>query len=76
MFSEFFNRLNELEIGDSIIIEKGEQIYTYTVSEVFVVKPDETWVLDQTPDAQITLVTCTPIRIGSHRLIVKGVLNA
>lgn len=74
-FGQFFNRLDELEIGDRLLVERNEQVYTYTVTEIFVVEPEETWVLDQTADAQITLITCTPIRIATHRLIVKGILE-
>lgn len=39
-----------------------------------VVSPENTWVLNQTSDAQITMITCTPIGTYTHRLIVKGVL--
>ncbi len=72
---EFFNRLDELEIGDPLIVEQYDEVFTYTVSEILVVLPEDTWVLDPTADAQITLVTCTPIRVATHRLIVKGVLE-
>ncbi len=74
-FGEFFNRLDELAAGDSILVDRGGQAYTYTVTETFVVEPQEIWVLDPSEDAQITLITCTPVRIATHRLIVKGTLN-
>lgn len=73
-FGQFFNRLDELEINDKIIIESKGNTYKYIVTESKVVKPEEVSVLDQREDSQITLITCTPIRIGSHRLVVKGVL--
>lgn len=72
---QFFNRLDELEIGDPLIVEYAGQTFTYAVSEILVVEPSDTWVLDSTPDAQITLVTCTPLLAATHRLIVKGVLQ-
>ncbi len=74
-FGQFFNRLDELEAGDSLIVERDDKSYTYKVSEIMVVEPEDVWVLDKTEDAQITLVTCTPIRVATHRLIVKGVLE-
>ncbi len=75
-YAEFFNRLDEIEKGDLIMVESEKQTYTYTVTEKFVVEPEDTWVLDSGDDAEITLITCTPIRIATHRLIVKGILTA
>ena len=74
-YGQFFNRLDELKKGDELIVKRGKSSYTYTVAETFVVEPEDTWVLNPTPDATITLVTCTPIRIATHRLIVKGILK-
>ena len=73
-FGQFFNRLDELEKNDEIIIESKGNTYKYIVTETKVVKPEEVSVLDQSEDSQITLITCTPIRVGSHRLVIKGVL--
>lgn len=71
---QFFNRLGEIEVGDEIIIQRNAQEYVYWVTQTFVVTPDQTSVLDVTPEAQITLVTCAPPRRSTHRLIVKGML--
>ena len=75
-YAEFFNRLDEIEKGDLIMVQSEQKTYTYTVMEKFVVEPEDTWVLDSGDDAEITLITCTPIRIATHRLIVKGILTA
>ncbi len=74
-YGQFFNRLDELEKGDSIGIKSGTKTYEYIVTEKIVVKPEDTWVLKTTAKPIITLITCTPIRIATHRLVVKGVLN-
>lgn len=74
-YGEFFNRLDELEIGDKIIVETNAGKYEYYVYEKKVVEPTEVSVLDNTKAATITLVTCTPIRIATHRLIIKGKLQ-
>jgi sortase A len=73
-YGKFFNKLDELEMGDKVIIKKDANTYTYEVTNSFVVSPEDTWVLKQTSDAQITMITCTPIGTYTHRLIVKGVL--
>ncbi len=75
VYGHYFRKLNELKTGDEVIIKKDLNIYTYIVTESFVVKPEETWVLDQSKEAYITMITCTPIGTYTHRLIVKGVLK-
>ena len=74
VYGHFFRNIGKLEADDQIIITKGTDVYTYSVTESFVVKPEEVWVLEQTEDATITLITCTPIGTYTDRLIVKGVL--
>nr|WP_312578690.1 class D sortase [Sedimentibacter sp.] len=73
-YGKFFKKLDELEIGDEVIVKKDTNTYTYVVTNSFVVSPEDTWVLRQTSDAQITMITCTPIGTYTHRLVVKGVL--
>lgn len=74
-YSEYFNRLNEVTSGDEIIIRTKKGEYKYKVYNSFVVEPSQVSVLNPTKDATLTLVTCTPIRIASHRLIVKARLE-
>lgn len=73
-YNKYFNRLDELQEGDEITIKSKKGEYTYKVYEKKVVEPTEVSVLNKTEDATITLVTCTPIRIATHRLIIKGKL--
>jgi sortase A len=75
-YNQYFNRLDELEVGDKIIATTMDGEFVYEVYESKVVKPEEVSVLDNTKDAEITLVTCTPIRVATYRLIVKGRLMA
>ena len=73
-YAEYFNRLNEINVGDAIIVKSKGSTFTYKVSKTEVVEPSQVSVLDQSKDATITLVTCTPIRVGTQRLIIKGTL--
>ena len=72
-YGEFFNRLDEIEENDEIIVEYNGKEFKYKVTEIKVVKPEEVYVLNQSEEEEITLITCTPIRVGSHRLIIKGI---
>ncbi|MEK6264212.1 MAG: class D sortase [Clostridium sp.] len=71
-YNQYFNRLDELYVGDTIIVTTKDGEFEYEVYESKVVEPEEISVLDNTKGAEITLVTCTPIRVATHRLIVKG----
>lgn len=71
-YNQYFNRLDELKIGDKIKVTTMVGEFEYTVYESKVVQPEEISVLDNTEDSEITLVTCTPIRVATHRLIIKG----
>ncbi len=72
----FFNRLDELEIGDEVSIMSGGQTYTYKIFEKLVVEPDDVSVLRGTSSNKVlTLITCTPVVTATHRLILHGVIE-
>lgn len=74
-FGEYFNRLDELEVGDEIAVSIGSETYTYRVYESFLVEPSEVWVTEPVEDGKvITLITCHPVVAATHRLIVRGEL--
>lgn len=70
---EFFLRIDRLSEGDEIHAITLEGIaYTYSVTNSFVVQPEDTYILEESEEPIITLVTCT--YDGSERLIVQGKL--
>lgn len=74
-YNEYFNRLDELQKGDVIKVRTQKGEFTYEVDSKDVVEPTQVSVLNPTDDATITLVTCTPVRVATHRLIIKGKLK-
>lgn len=74
-YGAFFNRLDEMESGDAIYLEVAGETFCYLVEKIFVVEPEDTWVLNNSDETMITLITCTPIRIGTKRLIIKAILE-
>jgi len=74
-YGRFFNRLNEVEVGDLIIVRTPEAVYTYQAYEIKIVEPTDLSVLNRnSKDKVITLITCDPIYVATHRLIVHGVM--
>jgi sortase A len=75
-YGKMFNRLDELEIGDSITITTDQGVYEYTVYEFLVVSPDDVSVLYHNNQERIlTLITCTPLYTATHRLVVHAVMR-
>lgn len=73
-FGMYFNRLDEVELDDEITISTQTDTFTYKVTEIKVVEPEDLSVLEQGDDTRVTLITCTPLYIATHRLIVIGEL--
>lgn len=74
-YNEYFNRLDEVNKGDEIIVKTQKGEFKYQVTDQFVVEPSQVEVLKPTDDATLTLVTCTPVRVATHRLIIKAKLE-
>ena len=73
--AKLFTDLKKLELKDKFYIEiAGGKTLTYQVDKIDVIEPKqlETYFkLDQTKN-YVTLLTCTPTGINSHRLLVRG----
>lgn len=74
LYKEYFNDLKYVKTGMEILLyNTDKQCYTYNITQVFVVDPAETWILQDFHDDRVTLVTCTDD--GSRRLVVVGIRN-
>ncbi|WP_285814959.1 class C sortase [Thomasclavelia cocleata] len=71
--ADLFTNLANLDNGDLFYIYVLDEILAYEVDNIKVVKPTETDDLRIVKgEDYITLVTCTPFGINSHRLLVRG----
>lgn len=71
--AELFTNLADLKKDDLFYIHVLDDVLAYEVDKINVVKPDETNDLKIVPGQDyVTLVTCTPYGINSHRLLVRG----
>ena len=71
----FFRRLRDIRVDDEIRIVTPEETYAFRVERTSVVKPRDTWVLNETATPVLTLVTCYPFTyVGSapDRFIVRA----
>lgn len=71
--AEMFTNLDKVAVGDRFVIEVFGEVLTYEVRKSQVVEPDDTGSLRPSAGIdQVTLITCTPLGINSHRILVTG----
>ena len=71
--AELLTRLDEMEIGDWFYLSVLDETLAYEVDKITVIEPEELEFL--TPEENrdlLTLLTCTPYGVNTHRLLVRG----
>lgn len=71
--SKLFRDLDKVKLNEHFFIHTLDETLAYKVNDIQVVLPSETtWLqIDETKD-YVTLITCEPYMINTHRLLVKG----
>ena len=70
---EPFVRLSELTVGDMFRIHVQKRVLEYLVDRIDIVDPDDVDALAIVEgEDRVTLITCVPYGINSHRLLVSG----
>lgn len=76
IYGEVFRDLEKLQIGDEIwIYDSAGRAFRYVVAHKQVVRPTQVEVMAPTRDPVVTLITCYPYRVNTHRLVVVGELR-
>lgn len=71
--AKLFTDLNKMKVGDLFYIRVLDQTLAYKVTSIETVLPNETESLAIQPGKDlVTLITCTPYGINSHRLLVHA----
>jgi sortase A len=75
-YGKQFNRLPEVEVGDTIRVVTKAKKLTYRIIDEMIVLPDDLSVLKKdASESTLTLITCHPMKNPTHRYIVKAVLD-
>ena len=68
-----FTDLDKLEEGDLFLVSVLGEKLAYQVDQILVVEPDDVSALKvEDGEDYVTLVTCTPYGVNTHRLLVRG----
>lgn len=71
--ASLFTDVDQLREGDQFYLYILDDILAYEIDQIKVVKPEETDALNvERGEDQVTLLTCTPYGINTHRLLVRG----
>lgn len=71
--AKLFSDLDKIVVGDTFEINVLNEVLTYEVENIYIVLPDELDKLTIIPgEDYVTLVTCTPYGVNTHRLLVQA----
>ena len=71
--AELFTHLDKVLVGDRFYLHILDEVLAYQVDQVLVVEPTQVEVLDIVEGEDFcSLITCTPLGINSHRLVLRG----
>jgi sortase A len=75
IYGEAFRDLDKLKVGDEIILTTQKQDHVYTVVDSAIVDPNRVDLLNQTPEAVVTLISCYPYLVDTQRIVVLAQLK-
>ena len=71
--AKLFTDIDQLCVGDLFYIAVLDETLAYQIDEIKIVLPDQLDSLNIDPDQDyVTLVTCTPYGVNTHRMLVRG----
>ena len=71
-----FRHVDKLVPGDEIIFVMPNGTFTYKMTKQEIVKPTDTWIVNPTPDATLTLFACHPPGSAAKRIVIRGVFSS
>ncbi len=71
--TRMFSDLDQLNRGDVFYVRVLDETHAYMIMDINTVLPEDTSKLEIDPQREsVTLVTCTPFGVNTHRLLVRG----
>lgn len=74
VYGEPFRYLEKLDVGQPVVVYAGGTAFRYVIKAKRIVAPTELSILQTSHNPIITLITCTPYRVDTQRLVVIGEL--
>jgi len=72
-YKTIFANVQKLSIGDNILVDSNNTLYTYKIFSMIITEPEDTSYLAQNYDASyLNIITCTPPGTTWKRLVIKA----
>ena len=75
IFGEIFRELPNAALGDEVVVHTASRVYRYEVSQKRIIQPTEVSVMEPTSSPVLTLISCYPYGIDTHRIVVVAELK-
>ena len=75
IFGEIFRDLPELDLGDEVFMHTASRVYRYVVTQKRIIEPTDVSVMYPTSSPVLTLISCYPYGIDTHRIVVIAELQ-
>jgi sortase A len=75
IFGEIFRELPDLDLGDEVFVHTVSQVYRYVVTQSRIIEPTEVSVMYPASSSVLTLISCYPYGIDTHRIVVIAELQ-
>ncbi|MBN1260926.1 MAG: sortase [Anaerolineae bacterium] len=76
IYGEIFRDLPEVKVGDVVLVHTATQVYRYIVRQTRIIEPTEVSVMAPTSSPVLTLISCYPYGIDTHRIVVIAELES
>jgi sortase A len=74
VYGELFRYLPDVPVGEIVTVYAVEQAYRYRITERRIILPDQGEVMLPTTGPTLTLISCHPYLIDTHRIVLFGEL--
>jgi sortase A len=75
IFAEIFRDLPDLDLDDEVFVHTASRVYRYVVTQKRIIEPTEVSVMYPTSSPVLTLISCYPYGMDTHRVVVIGELQ-
>jgi sortase A len=70
VYGEIFRYLPDVPLGEIVTVYAGEQVYRYRITGRRIILPNQVEVMAPTTGPTLTLISCYPYLIDTHRIVL------
>jgi sortase A len=75
IYGEIFRDLPDVDLGDEVFVYTASQVHRYVITQKRIIEPEEVSVMYPASSPVLTLISCYPYGIDTHRIVVIAELK-